>query len=125
MMDPRTTFANFQSRCRMWFAKCFGRDALFEREKRALRFGEDAITILQSCYLTEGQVHELVEYVYARRVGGFMESVGSTMVNLTVLSECHHMDLIQAAEAEYARISEHEEILRIREQEKRKPPLTA
>lgn len=115
--------ARFQERVRTWFLKCFDEKKLKNKKLRAIRFGEEAIELLQACDLSEDQVRALVTYVYGRPKGELIQEVGGVATTFAMLCEGHDLDLNTAAEMELERISAYSVIEKIRAKEAAKPSM--
>ena len=72
--------------------------------KRLLRFGEEAIELLQAGGLDEETVIMIVKYVYGRIRGEVKLEVGGTLITLTLLCEYMGYSLMQCGEDELLRI---------------------
>lgn len=73
--------------------------------KRLLRFGEEAIELLQAGGLDEETVIMIVKYVYGRPRGEVKLEVGGTLITLTLLCEYMGYSLMQCGEDELTRIA--------------------
>ncbi len=95
----------FQPRMVTWLFRCFDRKTANSKTERSHRFGEEAIELLQAAECPEQDVIDLVRYVYGRPVGELRQEVGGVMTTLTALCHAHDVCLVDAAEAELARIN--------------------
>lgn len=89
-----------------WGCRCFGAEHMSNRGIRALRFGEEALELVQACGVSEAKAAELVRVVYSRPVGKQMQEVGGTMVTLTVLCRALGIDVEDAFKIEVLRCLE-------------------
>lgn len=71
--------------------------------ERAMRFGEEAIELLQATGLSSSEVTTLVHYVYGRPVGEVSQEISGTMVTLQALAACHDLSVEACEEKEIAR----------------------
>jgi hypothetical protein len=94
----------FQARVQPWMMECFGPMIAGDREERNHRFFEEAAELVQSCGMSAGEAHQLVDYVYGRPVGELKQEVGGAMVTLAALCLANGIDMHEAAETELARI---------------------
>jgi hypothetical protein len=94
----------FQQRVANWMLATFGFEVSNDIREQALRFGEEAIELLQASGLDKLDVLKLVARTYSRPVGDLTQEVGGTQVTLAAL--CHPMgiDMELAGETEQARI---------------------
>ena len=111
--------SEFQAKARAWMKDCFGKNAQTDSNKRAKRFIEEAVELVQACDLPKESVLKIVDYVYARQVGGRVDEAGGTLITLACLCSCYGIDMGLAAEhilgSCWARID------RIREKDAAKP----
>lgn len=113
----------FQARVAGWMQACFGPAISADRQERNHRFLEEALELVQACGATDGEAHQLVDYVFGRPAGERQQEVGGVMVTLAALCLAHGLDMHQAAETELARILSPDVLERIREKQKRKPAI--
>ena len=86
-----------------WGCRCFGAAHMNNRGIRALRFGEEAIELMQACGVSEEKAAELVRVVYSRPAGMPHQEVGGSMVTLAVLCRTIGIDLEDAFQIEILR----------------------
>lgn len=86
-----------------WGVRCFGLEHMLNKNVRALRFGEEAIELIQACGVPENKVLELVRMVYARPAGNVRQEIGGSMVTLSVLSRQLGYDIETAFDIEVRR----------------------
>ncbi len=113
--------ATFQSRVLPWLIECFGPQIAGDRAERNHRFYEEATELVQACGMTASEAHQLVDYVYGRPVGERFQEVGGAMVTLAALCLANEINMHAAGEAELARISMPEIVLKIRAKQAAKP----
>lgn len=94
----------FQARVQPWMLQCFGQEIAGNREERNHRFLEEALELVQACDCTQGEAHQLVDYVFGRPVGDKPQEVGGVMVTLAALCLAQGLDMHEAGEVELARI---------------------
>lgn len=90
-----------KSRCLSWLRVVFNDDT--DVEERALRFGEEALELIQSLGVTHDQAKALVEQVYNKPVGDPKQELGGTMVTLASLCAVTELDAGEAFEREFDR----------------------
>lgn len=115
--------SEFQAKARAWMRDCFGPTAYQDREKRAKRFMEEALELVQACDLPKESVLKIVDYVYSRQVGGRVDEMGGTMLTLSCLASSYGID--QSLAAEHILGSVWNRIERIREKDAAKPTFDA
>jgi hypothetical protein len=94
---------SFQSRVRDWLIACFPPAAVGDRKERVHRFLEEALELAQATGCSKVEALELVDYVFARKIGDPRQEVGGVMVTLAGLCHVANIDLEAAAEAELNR----------------------
>src|ERR1019366_7187801 len=75
----------FQRRLWPWMTECFGPTIPLDKMERNHRFLEEALELVQACYCTADEAHQLVDYVYGRPVGEKSQEVGGVVVTLAAL----------------------------------------
>ena len=90
----------FQSRVREWLNACFSRASVGDKQERMHRFLEEALELAQATGCSKREALELVDYVFARKIGDAGQEVGGVMVTLAGLCDTANVDLESAAEAE-------------------------
>ena len=116
----------FQNRVAPWMQECFGTEISSDKVERNHRFLEEALELVQSTGCSQGEAHQLVDYVYGRAVGDPPQEVGGVMVTLAALCLAHDMDMHAAGEVELARIWTKVEQIRAKQATKpRNSPLPA
>ncbi|MDR9847077.1 hypothetical protein [Herbaspirillum huttiense] len=99
-----TQQGSFQSRVKPWMLECFGQAISDDLVERNHRFLEEALELVQSTGCTQGEAHELVDYVFGRPVGEPEQEVGGVMVTLAALCLAAKMDMHAAGDKELARV---------------------
>ncbi len=116
----------FQARVQPWLMACFGEMIAGDREERNHRFLEEALELVQACGCSDGEAHQLVNYVFGRDVGEPAQEVGGVMVTLAALCLANDLDMHVNAETELARIWTKVEAIRAKQAAKPKhSPLPA
>jgi hypothetical protein len=95
---------SFQERVQPWLMACFGERIAGDREERNHRFLEEALELVQACGCTASEAHQLVDYVFDRKIGEQRQEVGGVMVTLAALCLANALDMHDAGEVELARI---------------------
>ena len=96
--------ASFQLRVQPWMLECFGQAISDDLVERNHRFLEEALELVQSTGCTQGEAHELVDYVFGRPVGEPEQEVGGVMVTLAALCLAAKLDMHAAGDKELARV---------------------
>ena len=116
----------FQDRVRDWVLACFGEVIAADVTERNHRFLEEALELVQAKGCTVSEARQLVDYVFARPVGDPNQEVGGVLVTLAALCEPSGIDMVQAGEAELARVWTKVEAIRAKQAAKPKhSPLPA
>lgn len=102
--DKALQRADFQRRVAPWMDACFGPEISNDQTERNHRFIEEALELAQACGCTQGEAHQLVDYVYGRPTGEKMQEAGGVMVTLAALCLAHRIDMREAGEIELRRI---------------------
>lgn len=118
---PGAVAGPFQDRVKPWLVECFGEMIAGDREERNYRFLEEALELVQSLGCTQGDAHQLVDYVYGRPIGVPAQEAGGVMVTLAALCLANGMDMHSAGEVELARINEPATVKKIRAKQAAKP----
>lgn len=103
-----------KTRVRSWLTKVFGRPALNDVEERALRFGEEALELIQSLGVSQHQAEALVKQVFDKPEGAPRQELGGTLVTLASLCVVTGMDAEDAYRTEFMRCERPETIEKIR-----------
>lgn len=118
--DAVSAVDTFQGRVQPWLLACFGEVIAGDREERNHRFLEEALELVQSLGCTEGEAHQLVDYVYGREIGQPMQEAGGVMVTLAALCLANRLDMYAAGETELARVWTKVEAIRAKQAAKPK-----
>lgn len=101
-------------RCLRWLREVFGPSAEHDVEERALRFGEEALELIQALGVTEHQAEALVKQVFSKEPGEVNQELGGTMVTLATLCAVTGLNAGSAYATEFARCDSAEIKARIR-----------
>ncbi|UKJ76116.1 hypothetical protein H1Q64_17980 (plasmid) [Azospirillum brasilense] len=99
---------------------CFGAEITADKLERNHRFLEEALELVQACGCTQGEAHQLVDYVFGRAVGEPAQEVGGVMVTLAALCHAQGIDMAEAGETELARVWTKVEAIRAKQASKPK-----
>lgn len=105
--EPDPSFGRemtFQKRVMPWMQACFGAEIAGDKTERNHRFLEEALELVQATGCTQGEAHQLVDYVFGRPTGEPAQEVGGVMVTLAALCLAQQMDMHNAGETELERI---------------------
>lgn len=108
----------YQERVWSWMLECFGEEISSDRDERCYRFLEEALELVQASGCTADDAYKILKYVYGRPTGDQFQEVGGVMVTLAALCCTFDLDLEKAAETELARVWQHIEQIRIKQQGK-------
>lgn len=112
---------SFQERVRNWMLWCFGAEIAADRIERNHRFFEESTELVQACGMSREDAHKLVDYTYDRPIGEKHQEVGGVMVTLAALCLANDINVTDAAETEYKRISDFVTMHKIRAKQASKP----
>ena len=70
-----------------WGVHCFGMHEAGNSVHRGIRFGEEAIELMQALAVPEEMVHNLVSKIYAKEPGEVAQEMGGVGVTLLILAE--------------------------------------
>jgi NTP pyrophosphatase (non-canonical NTP hydrolase) len=119
-------FISFQMvRVRRWLKDTFGPAILTNVEERALRFGEEALELIQADGVSKEQALALVEQVYSKPEGEPMQELGGVMVCLLAYATVTNRSIDQAFETEMERVEEPAMQARIRQKHATKAVVSA
>jgi len=93
-----------QSQVVSWGIGCFTKEQMDSIPQRGLRFGEEAIELLQSIDMSEDDVHFIVSYVFNRKKGTPFQELGGSCVTLLALAAALGYSLEQAEIHEITRV---------------------
>jgi len=101
----RDGLQHFQDEAMAWAEQCFGPLGTNWKgtKERAHRFFEEAAELCQALDMPCGDAHQIVDYVYNRKIGEPMQEVGGVMVTLAVLCGVVGLNLNKASWEEAAR----------------------
>lgn len=91
---------NLQQRVANWMYAVFGPEVAADKYERGMRFGEEAIELLQAGGLTKVDILKLIRRVYSRPVGEKCQEVGGTLVTLAAWCEAHGISMLHEADVE-------------------------
>jgi len=109
-----------KTRVRSWLTKVFGKASLKDVEERGLRFGEEALELIQSLGVTREQAQALVKQVYDKPAGEPRQDLGGTLVTLASLCVVTGLDADDAYRTEFYRCEQPEVIEKIRRKQAQK-----
>ena len=105
--------------CNALVRKCFPLSRIQDPRVRLVRFGEEALELLQAGGLSKENVHELTDYVYGREKGKVAQEVAGVFTTLCSLAAAYQINLFNTVVTEAKRFSAN--IVKIRTKEARKP----
>ena len=94
----------FQNQVHDWMLACFGEKIADDTVERNHRFLEESLELAQACGATASECHQLVDYVFGRKVGEEHQEVGGVMVTLAALCNARNLDMEQGGDDELIRI---------------------
>ena len=87
ILDRLNSNRDFQNLVANWVRDTLGGESLFDVHERCMRFGEEAIELIQAAeHVSREEMHKLVDYVYDRPVGIVEQELGGTMITLKALA---------------------------------------
>mgnify|MGYP003385712531 CR=1 FL=1 len=95
---------SYQNRVHAWMLQCFGETVTNNKMLRYMRFGEEALELIQATGASREEAHLLVDYVFGRPVGEPNQEVGGVMVTLAALCHAHGLEMEACAEVELAKV---------------------
>lgn len=110
---------DFQSRVYNWCVACFGEGIALDKTERGYRFLEESLELGQAVGITADEAHELIDYVYGRKIGGVKKEVGDVLITLAALSAAYNVEMSVAGRTGLRR--NWENIEKIRAKHKSKP----
>lgn len=120
-LDYMSTGA-FQEAVGEWMMNCFGKEISLDQTERADRFLEESLELAQTMPgMTAERAHKLVDYVFSRPVGEPGQEIGGVMITLAALVNTLPMILSVQAYKELDRITQPENITKIRLKQASKP----
>lgn len=75
-----------------WAMRCFGIAQMNDPYTRSLRVGEEAMELMQACYVEREKMHQMVDIVCDRAVGEVHQEIGGVLMTifLFVAGVGHH-----------------------------------
>lgn len=113
-------WGTFQERVKPWMMACFGPEISGDIRERCHRFFEEAGELCQAAGMSAEDAFALVAYTWGRPVGKVRQEVGGVMTTLAALCLAAGVDMDDAADEELARIWMIIDIIRAKQQSKRK-----
>lgn len=104
-----------KTRVRSWLTKVFGKASLKDVEERGLRFGEEALELIQSLGITQHQAEALVKQVFAKPPGEPRQELGGALVTLASLCVVTGLEAEDAYRTEFMRCERPEIMEKIRQ----------
>lgn len=98
-----------------WIVACFGEESAYDIAQRRNRFLEEALELAQTTGVTAREAHALVDYVFERPAGSFVQEVGGTMVTLAGLCKSLDIDMLSSGVRELDRCWAQMETIRAKE----------
>lgn len=110
----------FQKRCLGWAQHAFSYapKLVTSHRERALRYGEEAIELLQACGLSTADIQNLTAYVYSRPVGEITDEIGGSLVCLAALSSSYDISLEVAGDWAIAKCWDKVDAIRVKHADK-------
>lgn len=96
-------FYKYQHETTFQIVDCFGQEAADDPKERNDRFLEESLELVQSLGYTASEAHQMVQYVFSRKVGEPAQEVGGVMHTLSGLCSAHSLNLINCAQKEHLR----------------------
>ena len=87
-----------------WCGRAFGVESQQDRQKRVLRFLEEAMELFQAEGGEQGRAEALLQRVYSRPAGEVGQEVGGVCVTLLSYCSAAHLSLEECEAAEIARV---------------------
>lgn len=110
----------FQYRVNDWMQACFGAEISADKAERNHRFLEESLELVQACGCTANEAHQLVDYVFGRKVGVAAQECGGVMVTLAALCTPNALGMNRCGEAELERVWGKIEEIRLKQARKPK-----
>jgi hypothetical protein len=102
-----------QAEVRHWINRVFTESELVDIPERALRVLEEALELAQACDVKKEHAHKLIDYVYSRPKGDYVNETAGVMVTLYALAEVCRINAQYAFDCEIHRINDPEVIARV------------
>lgn len=90
----------FQVRVAEWMKTCFSMQISADQAERNHRFLEEALELVQANGCTQHEAHQLVDYVFGRKIGQVHQEIGGVMLTLAALCNASGEDMAGAGEEE-------------------------
>jgi hypothetical protein len=111
---------SYQVRVDDWMQVCFGPAIASDKIERNHRFLEEALECVQCCGCTADEAHQLVDYVFGRKIGDLAQEIGGVLVTLAALCNAQNCQMQEAGEVELARVWTKVELIRAKQAAKPK-----
>ena len=111
---------DLQTRNLNFCLQCFGFGNTFDKRERALRFGEEAVELLQAAGLTKVDMVNLINHVYIKEPGEMRKELANAQLTLLALGASFGIHVEDEAERDLQWANGN--IPLIREKYKQKPP---
>lgn len=85
----KVRWRDLQSKNTNFFIQCFGIDDTFDKRERSLRFGEEAIELLQATGLQKEEIYGLIEYVYRKKPDAVRDEFADVQITLLALATAY------------------------------------
>ena len=82
----KVRWKDLQTKTLSFCINCYGIENTFSKRERALRFGEEAIELLQTTGLTKEDIINLIEYVYRKNPGEVKDEFAGAQLTLLALA---------------------------------------
>lgn len=87
-----------------WAVRCFGAPHIRDHRVRALRIAEEAVELAQSLGVSKEQAHLLVDTIYSRPPGPYLQEMGGVALTLAVLCRETGIGVENALQRELLRV---------------------
>ena len=87
------SIGDFQCGAADWITACWGKNCLFHKRERGLRFAEEAIELMQAIGLSRDDVSAMQDYVYNRKKGDIDNEIGGVLATLAGLATAHMINM--------------------------------
>lgn len=121
ILDRLSSNRDFQGIVANWVRNALGGESLFDVHERCMRFGEEAIELIQAAEeVSREEMHKLVDYVYDRPAGKVEQELGGTMITLKALASSLGCNAENELKNELHRILDPEVTKKIQKKQKEK-----
>lgn len=93
-----------QNQLYRWGAVAFGEAHVSSKQKRAVRFLEEAIELYQACGASPEIAHKLIDYIFSQPVGELQSEFGGVGVTTLMLAETCSLSAEECEIAETRRV---------------------